>query len=233
MRLRQVVLVAHDLEPTVASLRDALDIDVCFRDPSVGEFGLQNALLAAGDTFIEVVSPTQPDTAAGRLLERRGGDGGYMVMVQADGLDDLNRLRSRLAGLGVRAIWQGDFPEISGTHLHPKDIGGAIVSMDAPQPAESWQWAGASWQDHVRTDTVSEVTGVVIGADDPPAMAARWAEVLDQPLAEPTVIALHRGRISFEVAGPRGEGVDAFELLATDRSRAGHVAVAGVELRWV
>ena len=84
MRLRQIALVAHDLDSTLASLCEELGADVCFQDPGVGAFGLHNGLLALGDTFLEVVSPTQDGTTAGRYLDRRGGDGGYMVLLQLD-----------------------------------------------------------------------------------------------------------------------------------------------------
>jgi hypothetical protein len=80
-RLRQVALVARELDPVVAALERTLGLAVAFRDPGVAEFGLRNALFPVGDQFLEVVSPTQPGTTAGRLLERRGGDGGYMVIV--------------------------------------------------------------------------------------------------------------------------------------------------------
>jgi hypothetical protein len=75
VRLRQVVLVARDLERVVATLRARLGLGEPFRDPAVGSFGLENAVMALGDTFVEVVSPVKPDTAARRHLERRGGDG--------------------------------------------------------------------------------------------------------------------------------------------------------------
>ena len=57
MRLRQVVIVAHDLETTVGHLTAVLGIAVSFRDPGVAEFGLVNAVMPVGDTFLEVVSP--------------------------------------------------------------------------------------------------------------------------------------------------------------------------------
>ena len=43
--------------------------------------------------------------------------------------------------------------------------------------------AGPAWRDHVRTEVVTGVTGVTVGAADPTVMAARWSEVLDAPLA--------------------------------------------------
>jgi Glyoxalase-like domain len=170
IRLRQVVMVARELDPVVDAVCRTLDVEVCFRDPGVAEFGLVNALMPVGDQFIEVVSPQQDGTTAGRLLDKRGGDGGYMVIVQCD---DLDRRRARLPELGIRVVWQHDRPDIRGTHLHPRDVGGAILSIDEATPPESWRWAATEWRDHVRTGVVDAVIGVTIGAADPPAMAAR------------------------------------------------------------
>jgi hypothetical protein len=229
IRLRQVVMVARELDPVVDAVCRTLDVEVCFRDPGVAEFGLVNALMAVGDQFIEVVSPQQEGTTAGRLLDKRGGDGGYMVIVQCD---DLDRRRARLRELGVRVVWQHDLPDIRGTHLHPRDVGGAIVSIDEATPPDTWRWAGTEWRGHVRTGVVDAVVGVTVGADNPAAMAARWSEALDAPLDGDTSVRLDDAVIGFVPAGERGEGVDAFDLRATDRTRAGEaVAIGGVELR--
>src|SRR4051812_49511716 len=102
VRLRQAVLVAGELEPVASALRAELGLGEPFADPGVGEFGLRNAVFALGDQFLEVISPTQENTAAGRFLERRGGDGGYMLIFQ---LDDLDGARARVADMGVRIVW--------------------------------------------------------------------------------------------------------------------------------
>ena len=83
-RLRQVALVAHDLDAVVTELCHTLGLSVAYNDPGVGEFGLRNALMVIGDQFLEVVSPTTGGTTAGRLLDKRNGDGGYMAIFQAD-----------------------------------------------------------------------------------------------------------------------------------------------------
>lgn len=101
MRLRQVALVAADLAPVVEDLEAVLGIETGFADPGVGEFGLTNAVLPVGDTFLEVVSPATEGTTAGRYLERRNGDGGYMVILQSDALDADRR---RFEELGVRVV---------------------------------------------------------------------------------------------------------------------------------
>ena len=80
MRLRQIALVARELEPVVSDFSAILGIEVAYNDPGVRVFGLENAVMPVGDTFLEVVSPIEGGTTAGRLLERRG-DGGYMVIL--------------------------------------------------------------------------------------------------------------------------------------------------------
>jgi hypothetical protein len=205
IRLRQIALVAADLDPTVESLCTAFDLTVCFRDPGVGEFGLHNALMVIGDQFLEVVSPTTGGTTAGRLLEKRNGDGGYMTIYE---VDDLDARVDHLDEHGVRVVWAGDFATIRGRHLHPRDVGGAIVSIDQPTPPGSWTWAGPDWTPHGST-VVAGIAGFTVSASDPDAMAARWRE-----------LGLHTS-VRFTEAGPRGDGLDGVDLVAVDRSRAG------------
>jgi hypothetical protein len=173
--LRQVALVARDCGQVAGELRRAFGWPPPFHDPGVGQFGLTNAVFAVGDTFVEVVAPAQPDTTAGRYLERRGGDGGYMAIFQ---VPDLPAARRRVAGLGVRVVWTADLPDIAGTHLHPRDVPGAIVSLDWADPEQSWRWAGPSWTGQVPDHAPGGVTGLTIEVNDPAAAARRWAAVL-------------------------------------------------------
>src|ERR1043166_10241390 len=98
MQLRQTVLVARDLDAVVADLTAVLGIEVAFNDPQVREFGLRNAVMPIGDTFLEVVSPIDPQATAQRYLERRRGDGGYMLIVQC-------RSEERRVGKECRSRW--------------------------------------------------------------------------------------------------------------------------------
>ena len=175
VRLRQAVLVARDLAPVSERLRGELGLGEPFADPGVGAFGLHNAVYAIGDCFLEVISPSQPDTTAGRYLDRRG-DGGYMVIFQ---LADLDAARERAAAMGVRVVWQLDLPDISGTHLHPADTRGAIVSLDRADPPGSWRWGGPDWTGKAGAGAQGALRGVTVQVADPGATAARWGEVLD------------------------------------------------------
>lgn len=224
IRLRQVALVAGDLDTVVAELCAALDLEVCYVDPGVGEFGLHNALMLIGDQFLEVVSPTREGTTAGRLLERRAradgnGDGGYMAIYE---VDDLDARVERVQTAGVRVAWSVDLPEIRARHLHPRDVGGAIVSIDEPARRGEWPWGGPTWCAHDGNGVVTAIAGVTVGATDPEAMQRRWAE-----------LGLHHA-VRFVPATDRGEGIDGLDLVATDRERAGEtMELCGVTVRFV
>ncbi len=241
LRLRQAVIAAHDLENSLADLRAVLDLPEPFNDPGVATFGLGNGVMPVGDTFLEVVSPARENTTAGRFLQRQGGDSGYMVIVQAE---DLEQERARLESLGVRIVWQISLDNIATLHLHPADVGGAIVSIDAAEPPQSWAWAGAAWESKPRSRFVSEITGVEIHCADPIETQRRWCEVLD---AEPAsagsgktagwrpssddqpqdsyAIALSRGTIRFTTPRKPGrEGLRTIRFAAVDAQAALGVA---------
>jgi hypothetical protein len=241
MHIRQIALVARDLEPTVEALCEALDVEVCFHDPGVSAFGLHNALMNLGDDFLEVVSPTEEGTTAGRLLDRRrdagahaAGDGGYMVILQTS---DLEADRTRMKDLGVRVVWEVAFDDMATLHLHPRDVGAAIVSLDWADPPESWRWAGPSWQTQRRGDRVRGIAGATLSAKDPAAMAARWADVVGGEAKQQEdgawTIGLDRGqRLRFVPAeGADGEALVGLDLAAQDGAGARELDLCGVRIR--
>ena len=214
MRLRQIALVAQDLAAVRADISAVLGIDYAYDDPGLGKYGLRNAVFPIGDTFLEVVSPKQSGTTAGRLLEKRGGDGGYMVILQ---VDDLAQALGRVKSAAARIADQMDRDGAAFTHIHPKDIGGAILSLDRMVPKERWEWGGPQWQSHVCTDTSVKVAAAELQAKDPARMAARWAQVLGREAAQDAGvwrIRLDDGEIRFVVASDgRGEGLGAFDVV--------------------
>ena len=215
VRLRQVVVVTHDLAHVAGTLQSALSLPEPFVDPGVGDFGLENRVFAAGTDFVEVLTPIREGTAGGRYLERRGGDAGYMAIFQ---LEDLDAARRRVSDLGIRVVWQADLEDISGTHLHPADLPGAIVSLDRAHPPESWHWAGPRWRGGAPDDRVEGgVRSLTVQVAEPSAVAARWALVLgiaadgdvirlDDALQELRFVPLPPG------ASTRDEGIVAVEL---------------------
>jgi len=221
LRLRQVALVTRSLAPLVEQIRDVFGVDVAFRDPSVESFGLENALFPIGDQFLEVVSPIREGTAAGRYLERRGGDGGYMIILQCD---DPAEVEDRIAPLGIRKAFEQDLGDYHVLQLHPRDTGGCFLSIDSQAGGEDrqgpWHPAGPSWQRAVRTDVVRGISAVEIQSPEPARLAARWHEILERPLASDGTLRLDDAVIHFlPESDGRGEGLGALELVAVDSAR--------------
>lgn len=225
-RIRQVVVAARDLAATRQRIEDALGVTKPFHDEGVATFGLANAVYALGDTFVEIVSPTGPDTAAGRQIDRHGGDCGYMIMVE---VGDEAALRRRLADEGVRVIWQSSHPDIVDLHLHPKDVPGAIVAVDVCTPPGSWRWGGPAWTGAVPARGAGGVTGVTVAVADPRSAAGRWAAVLGMAEPDEPILVLDGGRqhVRFvAAAGPDG----IIGVTADVPDRRGTVTVAGVDI---
>lgn len=208
MRLRQIVVAARHIEPLAGQLTETFGLGTPYRDPGVGDFGLENVVFTIGDQFLEIVAPKQDDTAAGRFMDR-WGEGGYMVILQTG---DLEGLRNRARKQNIRRVWDIDRDEITASHLHPRDMGGAILSVDEPHPAESWLWAGPGWQERTGEGLVRAATGVSFQSPAPEALGRRWSAIIDQPYSG-GMIALSDARLHF---GPdengRGEGVSAYTL---------------------
>lgn len=198
--LRQAVLAAAELDPVASRLREALGLGEPYSDPAVAAFGLRNAVFALSDTFLEVVSPVKENTAAGRWLSRRGGDCGYMVMFE---VDDLDVARRRTAELSVREVLELELDDIAEVHLHPADLGGAIVALSAPRPPGSWRWGGPGWPQRSRP---LRLTGVTVSVADPASVSDRWSAVLGVPPGEVgirfTDERTDAGVVEIAVAGP-------------------------------
>ena len=219
MDLRQLVMVSSLRDPIVDSLCNLFDIKVSFNDPGVAHFGLENAVLPVGTDFLEVVSPVEENTTAGRYLDRRNGDGGYMIIIQ---VDDFLAAKQSVKENDITVVWESDHPEARAIHLHPKQMGGAILSLDWMDPKESWKWAGPNWDKFVNTSLVNRFVGVEIQAENPEDMKNTWQSVLNLKGERVTgnQINLDNTWIRFlEDEDGRGAGVSAFCLEANDNDK--------------
>jgi hypothetical protein len=206
LRLRQAVLAAGDLDAVAGRLRSTLSLREPFADQAVGYFGLRNAVFALSDTFLEVVSPVRDGTAAGRLIARRGGDCGYMLMFQ---VPDLAAARERAADAGIREVFEIALDDIAEVHLHPADMHGAIVSLSQPSPPGSWRWGGPGWSERSVGDRL--LSGAVIAVEDPNAVASLWTSILGAPAPGVEFVADPRepGLVEIRIGVSSGGGADA------------------------
>lgn len=240
IRIRQVALCTDDIWREEQSIVSTLGVAGVHRDPP-NVFEMRNVVFAVGDTFLEVLQPTTDSAPSATFLSKRGGPGGYMLILQ---VADLDAARARVAEQGIRIVY--DEPpashhgvEAAAIHLHPADTGGALVSLDRMDPSDGWAWAGRAWKGHVHTDVVERIVGVELRTDDVEALATRFAALVDRPCsigeAGEWTVGLDDGIVRI-VAGPSGapDQLTAVEMLATDRSAVGTVhVIAGTEIRLV
>lgn len=186
--LRQVCLVAEKLETCRQDIEVVCQTPVCHRDPEVATFGLENALFAFGTQFLEVVAPIQEGTAAGRFLQRRGGDGGYMVICQVPTLEEQAALRQRASDQQVRVAYEADRGTWNILQLHPRDMGAAFLEVDWDEQADSrgnWQPAGGlSWTQHARATGIQGITGVTLSSSNSQWLAEHWSTVIGVPVTD-------------------------------------------------
>jgi hypothetical protein len=252
MRLRQVALMAHKIAPVALALEEVFGLKIAFRDPAVAVFGLANVVMPVGGEFIEVLEPVRDDASGARYLARRGGDAGYMVILQdADALGH----RTRLEAAGVRAVARNRGEgRYRFTHFHPADCAGVLLSIDSvegdsgwAEPLSDWPPAGTGWRASESAGTLG-LTAVAIQHRDPFGAAERWAKLLDLPLAhDGETFEINLGGEAIRFVPPidaDGTGVVGLDLVVSDvdavlaRARAiglncddGAVPIGGVAIR--
>lgn len=225
IRLRQIAVVAADLQKAAAEITGVLGVEPCFADPHVQQFGLKNMLWPIGNQMLEVVTPIADGTAAGRYLDRRNGDGGYMVITQ---VDDVAHRRQRAADLGVRVAFELRYPGEGqeGIQLHPGDTGGSFFEMDevsepgGDEPDGPWHPAGSNWKPYVNTSRVSGISAAELQSPDPQRLANRWSEIAEIDLTSDAdghpSLQLDNATLRFvEDTDGRGEGLGAIDITTT------------------
>jgi hypothetical protein len=188
---------------------------------------LVNIVAPVGGEFLEIVSPAEEDTAGGRYIARRGGDSGYMVIIQGS---DAIAARDRAAGLGIRAVKTYDDGNYVATHFHPRDTGGVLLSLDSvpsvPDYGErlcDWPPAGPDdWRKAVHEERVSGIVGVEMAVEAHEDTASLWARALEAPVTKENglpAIALDGATLRFApVSDGRGPGVQAVDLATRDKA---------------
>jgi hypothetical protein len=205
LRLKQICLVAADLDPVEEELKAILGLEVAYSDPGLSQFGLRNIMLPIGNSFLEVVTPVEENTTAGRFLERRSGDGGYMVILQCG---DMAEVRERVERLGIRIVFEDSIRWNTGDQ-----------SPDGP-----WSPAGPDWQRARRTDVVRTLAAAEIQCDDPDDLADRWSEVTQRPVSRDSDgnpdVRLDDGSVRFvKATDGRGIGLGGIDVEVADRAR--------------
>ncbi len=221
MRLRQLVIATGDIDSLADTICDLFELRRTYSDPELIIFGLKNVLIPLGDTFLELVTPVKENTSAERFLKKRNGDGGYMVIVDAL---DLDKERKRLETVELDIVWhenrKTDGIHGQSLHLHPKQVGGAILSIDSMKPASYWLWAGREWEKDINKSLVSHFSGVNICSPNPDSLLSNWEKALGKKRSiGGNSIELEGSNINFFVnSQSQSDYISAFQIHTVNRS---------------
>lgn len=122
-----MAIAVHDLEAAIDYYRRAFGAEVHHREV-VERDGVEEALLEVGGSFIQLTTPTRPDSPIATFLDRRG-EGlhhiGYRV-------DDCAAALAAVVEAGGRAIDEKPRPGSRGTvvaFVHPKGSFGTLIEL--------------------------------------------------------------------------------------------------------
>ncbi len=234
IQLRQICLVARELKPVIEDLTQVLGINTCFIDPGVGRFGLENTLMPIGRNFLEVVAPIEENTAGGRYLDRRGGDGGYMVITQLDTLENQQAVRQRALDNGVRIANEAERDGWHLCQLHPGDMIASFLEIEYDKFEDfNGNWmpvGGTGWEDKVKQDVTDDYLGVELQSADPVTLAELWGKVAGLPVEREGAelsMRLNNATIRFvEADDGRGAGLGGLDVAVKNRD---HILTAARE----
>jgi len=179
MRLRQICLVAPQLEPAISDIAGIMGLSVCYRDGNVAKYGLENALLPVDTILLEVVAPFREGTAAGRFIERTRGRGGYMAIFCCD---DPDARAAHANAIGVRTANVIMHAPYRGVQLHPRDCRAAFIEFNHTDGSDDvlgpYPPAGPDWQNFIRKDVTKALIGVEMQSPEPQDLAAHWGKII-------------------------------------------------------
>ncbi|MDP9068691.1 MAG: methylmalonyl-CoA epimerase [Actinomycetota bacterium] len=126
-KIEHIALVVADLDAAVAHYAQVWSLEVEHRE-RVEDQGVEEAMLPLGDSYLQLLGATGPDTTVGRFLATRG-EGLHHVAYE---VEDLEAALADLKGKGVRLI--DEAPRRGGrghmvAFVHPKGNHGLLVEL--------------------------------------------------------------------------------------------------------
>jgi len=127
IEIDHVAIAVNDLEAAIAYYRDTFGVEVAHREV-VESDGVEEALLKVADSYVQLLTPTRPDSPVAKYLEKRG-EGlhhiGYRV-------DDCAAALEQVKTQGHKVIDEVPRPGSRGTtvaFVHPKTAYGTLIEL--------------------------------------------------------------------------------------------------------
>ncbi|HEV7743739.1 MAG TPA: methylmalonyl-CoA epimerase [Pyrinomonadaceae bacterium] len=127
MNVDHIGIATHQLDDALAIWRDALGLEVESTE-EVTEQGVRIAMLAAGETHIELLEPLSETSPVGKFLEKRG-PGIHHLAIR---VNDIRASLASLKGKGARLIDETPRRGAGGclvAFVHPASANGVLLEL--------------------------------------------------------------------------------------------------------
>jgi methylmalonyl-CoA/ethylmalonyl-CoA epimerase len=122
-----VAIAVRDLDGAIDYYERAFGATVAHREV-VESDGVEEALLAVAESYVQLVSPTRPDSPVAKALDKRGEGLHHVGYRVADCAAALERVKAQ----GHRVIDEAPRPGSRGTtvaFVHPKTAFGTLIEL--------------------------------------------------------------------------------------------------------
>lgn len=126
-KLDHIGVAVEDLEKALVPYVEGLGLELA-RVEEVPTEHVRVAMIPVGDTKIELLEPTSPDSAVAKFMERRGPGVHHLAFH----VDDVGAALESLRSAGVRLIDEEPRVGAGGTKVafvHPKGFNGVLVEL--------------------------------------------------------------------------------------------------------
>ncbi len=120
-------IAVKSLDESLALWGDLLGLQPAGAE-TVAEQGVRTAFLNVGETRLELLEPTGPDTPVGRFLDKRGPGFHHVCFL----VDDIEAAITQLQSRGMRLVDEQPRDGARGSKvafLHPGSTGGVLVEL--------------------------------------------------------------------------------------------------------
>ena len=227
--LKMVVLASRDARAETARAVGLLGVSAGVHDPFIGALGLADEVFAVGDTYVQILEPLDEKSRAHRWITRKGGDAGYLLVVQTD---DADGVIQRCAEAGVRVTFDGVFEGNRVVQLHAGDLR-ILFEIDEMQHWDTWHWDRPE-TDPAVPEAVSDLVAVDCIVDEPVRLAGLLGTLLAIPHDGGSTLTIGGRRVRFLEGAKTEEGIVAVEFRTSDPSRIGETfPLCGTTIRLV
>jgi methylmalonyl-CoA/ethylmalonyl-CoA epimerase len=129
-RIDHIGVAVEDMDAAIALYEESFGMELGLRE-TVEEQGVDAALMNVGESHVELMAPTGPDTPVGKFLAKRGAGLHHVAYA----VDDIDAALERIAAGGADLIDAQARPGIGGSRvafLQPRSTGRVLTEIVEP-----------------------------------------------------------------------------------------------------